>query len=209
MNSKTDFLKLKDENLERWVEDNYLCWSLQHKCLYNLAEAYYDIELNDPIKVYSGNLYRQMNTFLRDGFSEYPKTKLKYEIDLLRLTILSSPVIADNIIVYRWENRAVFLEMCKTLSNGIPFRQAGFLSTTFKPFAEPFERYDNDEFVLLKLYIPKGTHAVYTDLVARHGEYELIFLDGLYMRLQGEIETYEDTDRIVRAVDVIDLKRRY
>ena len=99
--------------------------------------------------------------------------------------------------------------MCKTLDTDIPFQQKGFLSTTFEPFADTFMRYNDDDYVLLKMRVPKGTHAVYTDLVAKHGEYELIFLDGLYLRLQGGIENYEDTGRVVRTVDIIDLKRRY
>lgn len=187
--SKTDFKILKGKDLDNWLEENYLTWSLEHKRIQNLVSRY-DSGLSDPIKEYCGYGAQNINALLR------AKKKLTDSQELLYTgliySILSSPVIKERIVVYRWVPRFVVKEMLCDYRKGIYSYDYGFLSTSFSP--DVYEKCEaiGSDYVLMRLFVEKGNYAVYVPYIAGRQEQEMLFLPGCEFRYLGKQKAIDD-----------------
>ena len=145
-----------DNEAKQWADVNFKQW------LHALNEK--KSESTNLLYYYSGNLSILYNRYLKGLFSFSPNEIEEYlkGIDTL-VDEIHKNELPENIIVYRY-TRKKWMEEIMTSANfksEKTFIDKGFLSTTLVPdllrkFAKK-HRYD----CVLKIFLPKGTKAVY------------------------------------------------
>lgn len=131
------------------------------------------------------------------GFMNYDYTKLtpeqKMEVDSIidNMDVVfanDSTALADDLLAYRGVNPGKFLD---SLKPGAIIHEPGFMSTTLdKTWAEHFGNHGG----VIKIRIPKGTHAIYLDALKQMYQAEMLLNRGYALRIDSIDEIkYGDT----------------
>ncbi|MGR5965258.1 ADP-ribosyltransferase [Bacillus cereus] len=170
---------------EKWGEDNYKKW---------LAEI--SAEETTAIKYYTGEGYDKINAYLRMNEGKRPTFPFENgEKKVVRLdaigkidAALEKAAIPEAIIVYKRVSEWIFNHDSSALRKntenvlntkikdeiiakyqGKTFEEKGFMSTSLSQ--DPSREYGPERYnILLKIHIPKGTHAAYIESISRKKE---------------------------------------
>ena len=102
---------------------------------------------------------------------------------------INSHPILDDIVVYRYVTKPLISCMLewggsKSLKKNAILIDKGFFSTTLSLEAVANQPYANDRTrSLFTVYIPRGTPAVYVDLVSDMNEQEMLFAPGIRIKV--------------------------
>ena len=176
----------KIEDIDKWTKNLYKDWSEKYIDFFSRADKV-DENFYDPLALYGGYIYRQVNEQLR-GESDHHKDIL---IKLLKLIIVSAPEIPEDIIVYRWVRPEILDEIIEK-SEDSAYLEQGFLSTTLDPSIKEHSDVIRPNFKLLKINVLASNRAAYVDLIHRRNEKELIFMNDCYLKYTGNVDTNED-----------------
>ena len=189
-------------DIDNWAKEVYGEWS--QKCIEYFDRLYMvDSSIVNPVKLYAGYTYRDINHQLRTPNAELLIDNSEL-IRQLRMLIVSAPRIPEDIVVYRWVMPHVLDDIIS--AENTPYCEKAFLSTTLDPFIVKRSDVLNENFKLLKINVKKDTYAAYVDLMQRRNEKELIFLDECYLRFTGEVEKNKDLHCKQYIVNLVDFR---
>ncbi|MGQ5708287.1 ADP-ribosyltransferase [Lactobacillus sp. PSON] len=202
-----NYKEIDENDREDWERRNYGNWATRYKRL--VKEINYSqnklITPIDPIKGYCGWDYLKINYYLRYGKwnnGVHDNCRLKNEIVLLNWNIYNSPLIPQNIIMYRFVPDNIISKIISDNKKGIPFQEKGFLSATLSKVPGCDYEYRN----VLKLYISKGIFGLCADIIS-DGEEEFIFPPNCFIAMIGY--PYKDKDRWVYPCKLKQFTYRY
>jgi hypothetical protein len=188
----SDNIILKPNEIDAWGEKIFRNWTNRYFEIFTVAGKI-DKDLYSPVHLYSGYVYKKINEQLRnadhdnDMYDDHSK-----EIMLLKLALVSAPVLPKGMTIYRWVTPDVLDEIITRYEEGdSPYCEKGFMSTTLDPSIVEHSDVINHNFKLLKITVPDDTHAIYTDLIQNRSEKELILLPDCYLRYTGIKNTNE------------------
>ena len=149
----------------KWSEDINNCRDLRVEAIAN----------------YCGYVHEKINGFLRGTaeigqFSNY--------LDTIRTMLSSAPFLPNNTILYRALPYYVIKTVLSEMDSQGAYREKGFLSTSLNliGISNFVKDIDDIEYQVLKLYVPKGTPALYVEDIKGsgmgRGELEMILPEG-------------------------------
>lgn len=156
--NKADYHEYFGDALDKWLFTHYFEWSYTHKS-----------EVHEPVLFYTGYHYIRLNGALREGRVDVEDTLR----EKLLTCIASCPPIPENIITYRFLPQKT-LDIIKDSKDGV-FIENGFLSTTLDPSICNSDSDFRGMNCVLRIYVPKGSKAIYADFIENRGEKELLF----------------------------------
>ena len=93
-----------EEEAESWGRKFYSSWADAHKAIYACSRQYREdsvLHASDPVDMYLGNEYRDINSYLRSGETDEISIPLLTRISNLIIAVSSAPVIDRKLILYR------------------------------------------------------------------------------------------------------------
>lgn len=169
---------------EQWGDDIYGDWITKYKSLMQKVKHLDKMSpySKQPVEAFCGYGFSQLNSYLRDT-NYVNDSSLQAFADVLQLAIYSAPSIPENIVVYRLVCDKV-IEDLLTKTNTYTYYERGFLSASLY---EKFYHNQNEHYVshknLLKIYVNKGTHAIFASGIDYRSECEMLFLPGITLAL--------------------------
>lgn len=156
------------------------------KIYYTYKSKYADI----PMESYLGTEYYRINAYLRgiekpiEGYTEYCYRML---IDRINEIIYCAPSIPENIVIYRGISEEALRIIKNSVRESGAYMEKGFMSATLlkEIIPEEFPRYKD----ILKIYVPKGAHALGVDNINDRGEFEILFPEEQHIKY---IKRYKD-----------------
>ncbi len=137
------------------------------------------------IEYYTASGFPLFNNHLRDH-KHLEEDNYFYPYIAKMVEVLPKYHIPEDIIVYRYINKGLLKEMCKScpLKRGSVIQDKGFMSTTLIRESVCQLRRDKKLNVLLLISIPKGTKGTYVDLLNDSlPEYEIILAPNTRLRV--------------------------
>lgn len=146
-----------------------------------------------PIEAYAGDAYKQINAYMRriEALSDTDASRVNMLIDRISETILLAPSLPENLVVYRAvSGKAMDAILANAAEHGDTYVEQAFLSTSllWSAIVKEFPSYTE----VMKIYTPKGSHALGVDGIAGRHEYELLFSAGQWLRYLGKQEEMQD-----------------
>lgn len=177
-----------EDEAKEWGKNIYGNWAKEYpnyiKNIPRSGRVAEDWSTRDPLAYYCGNLYRNANDYYRSGdYGNGYFDSLKTELNNI---INAAPRIPDNIVVYRALYKIDFWDFRALNRSRSPFVELGFMSTSLtasiltRKHEDPYSNFSASHYAL-RIYVPKGTKAVYVDEVGQYveslarGELELLF----------------------------------
>lgn len=191
-----DYIKISTrEEAEKYQEENYGDYCRQYYDKKELMSDYkYRIpELEYYMEAYAGTMFAQINDYLRNDRND--RIVLNAMIDKINEFIILAPPIKENIIVYRGVSNRTMKSIMRSISRneGI-YVESAFMSTSLRleTVLEEFS-YEN----ILKIYVPKGAHAVGLDGINDRNEEEMLFAQKqrLFFRKRKRLKKYNGVKR--------------
>lgn len=144
--------------------------SKQRKINIEIKAACFDSDsryLTNLIELYCGYEYQQINDYLRYQ-KDLDHHEYREKAHLLTLIVYNAPRIQQDFVVFR----SVCPEFIQTLSSDKTAYERGFMSTTCDlHYATNY----CEEHSVLKIYVPRETPCIYTDIIKDRDESELLF----------------------------------
>lgn len=192
---ENDFFEFTEEqDAQIWGENLYHNWGKDYERSVDIVKRATKEELTaDSISCYCGNMHRAINEHLR-----YERDSKIHEILIMAMTMAMSfaPRLDRSLIVYRLVSDEVIEQMIKSNKDeNAPFHEKGFMSTSLVKSTicnnGDFLNYNN----LLKIYVEKGEVGIYSNVIARRNEQEMIFMPNNYLGLIKYPYVDEDSGR--------------
>lgn len=188
---------------DKWGINRYDTWGKSYKRVFALANARYNqkyLLLEEPIALYCGNKYRQINSFLRNplSYSEvpiYPATMVS--------AILSAPTTDKKLIVYRQVPDDTIDALIQAHKSGNFYCEKGFMSVSLHK--DTCINNCGNHLHILKIYMPKDISAVYVNVIAPRDEAELLLLPEMYLNLIALPYVDDSSSKIIYEVELIDM----
>lgn len=180
---ENDFFEFtEEEDAQIWGENLYHNWGKDYKKSVGIVKlAIKNNLIADSLSSYCGDMYREINEHLRLGLDSK-----NYEILIMAMTMAMSfaPRLDRSLIVYRLVSDEVIEQLIKSNKDeNAPFHEKGFMSTSLVKSTicnnEDFLNYNN----LLKIYVEKGEVGIYSNVIVRRNEQEMIFMPNNYLGL--------------------------
>lgn len=131
----------------------------------------------EAIENYCGSVHKNINGFLRGMAEIYP---FQNYLDAILAMLSTVPLLPSNTILYRaLPYEIIKIILAETEINGA-YQEKGLLSTSInlKGISRFLEDLEKNEMPVLKLYVPKGTPALYIEDIKGsgmgRGEFEMI-----------------------------------
>ena len=185
------FKKFTLDEAEEWGRNNFGNWldELQNQ----------DYEPQTPteefFRYYTQGAHNFFNNITRNyDIDTYDFSDSYFSKDMFDFSVreINSFAISDNIVVYRYVPNTLIKRMLewgdsKSLKRNSILLDKGFFSTTLSLEAVKDRNYANfKERTLFILYVPKGSHGVYVDLVSDMNEKEILFAPGIKLQVLGK-----------------------
>ena len=168
-----------------WGMKHYSSWTRRYKSIMGLAEKVLKDRLcTSPLEDYCGNLYRQINEFLRYGTDDECNTYRELA-HVLSFVLCSAPKIPCDLILYRLVNDEFIKHLIENnkKKREEPMQEKGFMSTSLtKNIVYAGEAYAKEN-NLLKIFVPKETMGVYVNGVTKRSEEEMLLVPNRYLAL--------------------------
>lgn len=156
-----------------------------------------------PLEVYCGNYYHVINKHLRDGENginygtEYGN-RIDSIIDKLSELVISAPPLEEDIVLYRLINDDALSQVFREMEKKV-YIDKGFVSTSLHWDIDCKHHSKDDN--LIKIYAPKGTAGLATELLCNKNELEVILLPNTKFRYLGRVS---EKKRCVFAFLIVD-----
>lgn len=183
-----------------WGEQHYGEWSREYKHNIKAIEAFIKNIAFNPVGCYCGYDFKPINNYLR-GVKERGTTIADVHKDMVKILsvlLAFAPKVPENIIVYRLVSE-IFANKLLSSKGMERVCDEGFISTSLTKniinAPEHFGRYTGEQ-NLLKIYVMRGTSAVYTAKIIDSNpndiddEQEMLFLPSGWFRLVKEPYEY-------------------
>ena len=166
----------------KWGYGIYKEWGERHKAVYSrvrqkysYSEALEAFKVEEPLARYYGNEYERLNDYLRNGsaLDEKDEAVMSMYIREITLAIFSTPIINQDIVVFRQVPDSMIRQLVDKNKCGLPYTEKGFLSTSLVKDVCINNCGINKN--ILKIYVPKGYFAIYANVIAKRNEQELLF----------------------------------
>lgn len=202
--SKDKYHEFKDDKeIQEWGEYHYRKWSKEYKRVMKESKK----SVDDPIftsiiECYLGELYRQINEYLR--FDKDKENMFRYLSSFLKVVVNTAPRIPEDIVVYRLVPNKVIEKLIENNKKGEPLTEKGFMSTSL---LKEFLMQDENPAVyasftnLLKIYIPKNTRGIFADIVTDRSEKEMLIYPDGHLRMIAY--PYEEAGHMIYECEYI------
>lgn len=207
---KSKFKEFKSrEEVEKWGDKIYGGWANCYKQIMKESKKYVNLHIaGAPIENYCGNVYREINRYLRtdedDAVHSYRELS-----DILCIALRSAPRIPCDLVLYRLVNEEFVNNLFTNhkKKNVIPIYEKGFMSTSFlKSIVNVGESYADQKY-LLKIYAHKNTTGIYVNSIVYRDEYEMLLIPGLYLGMVEYPYTDKKSGKVIIECELIEWDR--
>lgn len=150
----------------------------------------------NALAYYLGNMHKVINDYVeaRKPFGD-KEWDIDVMVDKVNETIISAPVLSDNIVVYRAVEKNE-LDSLLFMANAYDrmCKENRLLSTTLRKQVA-YDSFPDREY-LLKLYVPKGVHVLGVDCFWERSEEEMLFPTGVTLKLSRRYPKRENKKTI-------------
>lgn len=176
------------EEASDWGRKNYGNWLLKLQNQEYLPQT----PAEEFFRYYTQGAHKFFNIRTRrDEIDTYDYSDSFFKKEMFDDSIreINSRPIPDDIVVYRYIPKSLVNQMLvwgnsKSLKKNVILIDRGFFSTTLSLEAVANQPYANDRTrSLFIVYIPRGTPAVYVDLVSDMNEQEMLFAPGIRIKV--------------------------
>ena len=183
---------IDEESAFQWGNEHYTLWSEEYKRQHSIFHSIHQKE--EVVKYYSGGFeFNVINNYMRGidrVLRKYPHEQVEYfssKIPLLLEVVKSSPVLPENIVLYRLVCDEFIHELLENDEQNKDTIEKGFISTSLlKNKREQRENYDRTSH-MLKIYVDKGIVGTYLPLVVdMKFEQEMLLSPNGYFHLLKE-----------------------
>ena len=179
------------EEAEEWGRKNYGEW------LQKLQNQDYEPQtpVEELFRYYTQGTHKFFNNITRNyDINTYDFSESFFSREMFDSGIreINCHTITDDIVVYRYVSKALIKRMLewgssKSLKRNSFLLDKGFFSTTLSLEAVKGRDYANlKERDLFTIYVPKGSHGVYVDLISDMNEKEILFAPGIRLQVVGK-----------------------
>ena len=188
MINKTEYVELTScEEARDWGMKYYEKWGNQYQ------KTMDDLEFFDktvakcfvnPIKLYCGYMYEEINPFLRYGVDK--ESHIYRELsDILTIILYSAPRIPHNLVLYRMvcDDFANQFEKKYREETECHVLEKGFMSTSLLKEIVHEDSYYAHWNNMLKIYVPEDTVGIYVNAVVERSEEEVLLPPHMTLRL--------------------------
>ena len=206
---------LNEKEAEKWGEELYKDWAVKYKKLMDCSEKYFTssrVYCKDVVALYCGYEYKQINEYLRgeNNDDEYKQINeylrgenndtdtlkkdmlKKVKASILSLALFSAPRTSQDLVLYRIVGDEFITILIDKNKHNEWCKEKGFMSTSLLKNIVWSSGYYAGEKNVLKIYVPKGTVALYVSSVYDRSEYELLLPPGVGLWMISS--PYEDTE---------------
>lgn len=140
----------------------------------------------EALKYYSGSAYVGINSYLRFDWHKSISDYLKNIIDNIDVSFSNVPILAENIIVFRYITSKELISHYSSLREGDMIKDKAYISTSLViDGALNYRGEINCNFVLLVIKIPKGENVIFIDAaVDKYIEYEMLINKNRILKLE-------------------------
>ena len=195
--------------IENWVDKNYGAWI---KSIQKDKYSSFDDDIASLLFCYSGNMNEIYNKLLRGWNLSLSKEDIDLynkQIEIINNEILNHQ-INDNIITCRFTGTKLIkcLNNGNRIKNGTVFVDNAFVSTTLLPSLMLSFARERKYNCLLKIYIPKGSNALYLKFnKSRLDEEELLLPLGCTFKVKNKYYDFKIM-KVVYECDLLEINRK-
>lgn len=193
LGNKEDYKEfLNKEEATEWGKELYKDWVVKYKKLMDCSTKYASTKVycEDIVALYCGEEYKQINEYLREETSN-TDTLNKIKATILLLALISAPRTSQDLVLYRIVGDEFVTTLIDKNKHNEWCEEKGFMSTSLLKNIVYSSGYFSSEKNILKIYVPKGTVALYVSLVCGRSEDELLLPPGVGLKMISS--PYEDT----------------
>ncbi|MBP3805916.1 MAG: hypothetical protein J6I76_18865 [Oribacterium sp.] len=171
---------------KRYYGDYCSEYNINRKKMKSCSYEYRMIYAGKPIEVYLGEVYSQVNAYMR-GIEQPQDDYRRYDLDMLidRINeiIYCAPTLPEDIVVYRAIDEKTLNIIMQSVKEYNAYIEKGFMSTSLlkESLLEDNSSYTD----LLKIYVPQGIHVLGVDFIKDRGEYEMLFPEKQHLKYIG------------------------
>lgn len=171
------------DEVSEWGEEHYGEWGKIYKRSMDKAKTILkNPYVEAPIENYCGDVYREINQYLRFGMDN-DLHQYRELVDTLIILLVGAPKVTEDLVVYRLVCDKFIEELIRANKRGTPVQEKGFLSTSLLPGIVTLEEHYSRETNLLKIYVKKDCIGIYVNCVTERSEQELLLLPNGYLGL--------------------------
>lgn len=195
------------DDAETWGMDHYSSWAKTYKKVFFLSSDRYKehspLRLDEPIELYCGYCYREINEYLRNNYmtSAYPKVSV-YAATMAS-AILSAPTTDQSLVSYRQVSALTVQAIVEAHENEIVYCENGFMSVSLHK--ETCIENCGHEADVLKIYMPKDIPAVYVNAIKRRDEAELLLPPEMLLRLIAN-PYLDPSGKMIYEIELLDMR---
>ena len=178
------YMEFKDvDDISKWGARYYNQWAEVYKKNMNIAKSVLrGSVVSAPVECYCGELYRQINEYLRFD-RDNDNYNYRELANILSIALATAPRVPQDVVVYRLVCDSFIEELIDHNKRGSVVQEKGFMSTSLLSSIVNVKEIYTNEVNILKLYVNKGSIGIYVNSITKRSEQELLLYPNSFLKL--------------------------